>query len=206
MNIYTEIALGLAAIFAYYFVTRVVFDILLRGFAPLVSSRPWVISILAEELKKEKIKNNPVIYSLSCGKSGFLLGMGGIYPNAELIGVEHDLFPFILEKIQLIIRFSHIKAFYQKKLYKLDIKRADLIYCYLDVEILRELPKKFKFECKPGTIILSNGFPIPNLVEKRSVDISDKKRKFAFLSKSKKLLSSKEKEGKRANLVYFYEI
>jgi hypothetical protein len=206
MNIYTEIAYGIAGILAYYLITEIFFDILLRGFAPLISSRPWVINTLLEELKKEKIKANPVIYSLSCGKSGFLLGVGGSYPNAELIGVEHDLFPFILEKIQLIIRFSNIKAIYQKNLYQLDIKRADLIYCYLDVEILRELPKKFKFECKPGTIIISNGFPIPNLVEKRSVDISSKKRKLAFLSKSKKLMASKEKEGKRANLVYFYEI
>ncbi len=189
-----------------YAVSRLIFDLLLRGFAPFLSSRPWVVAKMMEDLKQEPIRPDAVIYSLSCGKSGFLHEIGKLYPQARLIGVEHDIFPYLLGKIQLMLRRSKIKIKYVKKLYNLEVKDADLIYCYLDVESLRDLPKKFKFECRPGAIIISNGLPIPTFTEKRSIEIPDQKGKFDFLSTKKKFLSSKKKEGKRGNLVYVYEI
>jgi hypothetical protein len=185
---------------------KFVFDVLLRGFAPFIISRPWAVKSLVEETLKEKIHENPVIYSLSCGKSGYLSAIGEVFPAAELIGVEHDIMPYYLEKIQLFFKRSRIKTFFHKHLYNLDVSRADLIYCYLDVEILRDLPKKLKFECKPGTIIISNGYPIPGLFEKRMVEIESQERRMGFLSKRKKMFKSKSKEGNRANLFYVYEI
>lgn len=206
MNKYYLIGLGIVGLLFLYIISRFFFAILLRGFAPLIASRPWAVKSLIDEVNKEQIRKNPVIYSLSCGKSGFLRAAGKNFPSAELIGVEHDLLPYLLERIQLALRRTGIKIIYQKNLYKLDVSRADLIYCYLDIENLRELPKKFKFECKPGTIIISNGFPIPNLNFKKNLEISSQKRKFGFLSKRKKLIAPKAKESKRANLLYFYEI
>jgi len=206
MNTYYVIGLSIVGLFLYYIITRFTFDILLRGFAPFISSRPWAVARLLEELDKEQIRKKPVIYSLSCGKSGFLLEAGKKYYQAELIGVEHDFIPYILEKIQLFLRRSDIRIIHKKNIYKLDVSKADLIYCYLDIHILRDMPKKLKFECKPGTIIVSNGFPIPNLPEKRSVEIPDQPRKLGFLSRRKKLIAPKAKENKRANLIYIYEI
>jgi hypothetical protein len=189
----------------FYFLIRFTFDLLLRGFAPVVSSRPWVIATLIDELKKGKIRDNPVFYSLSCGKSGFLYFVGKAFPHATLIGVEHDFFPYLMEKLQVMIRLLDIKVVYEKRLYNLDVKRANVIYCYLGVEYLRELPKKFKFECKPGTLIISVGFPIPNLPEKKVLEISQQQGRLSFLSK-RKLFSSKKKEAKRPHLIYIYEI
>jgi hypothetical protein len=195
----------IAALSLAYFLIRFTFDLLLRGFAPVISSRPWVIQTLIEELKKDKIKENPVFYSLSCGKSGFLYFVGKAFPHATLIGVEHDFFPFLLEKAQVLLRLQDIKVIYTKRLYNLDVSRASVIYCYLGIEYLRELPKKFKFECKPGTLIISVGFPIPNLPEKKVLEISQQQGRLQFLSK-RKLLSSKKKEAKRPHLIYIYEI
>lgn len=206
MNNYYKITLASFGLFLIYLCVKFIFDILLRGFAPFVISRPWVVESLLEEVAKEKIHENPVIYSLSCGKSGFLSAIGVALPGAELVGIEHDLMPYILERIQLFLHHSRIKAFFHRHLYNLDVSRADLIYCYLDVEILRDLPKKFKFECKPGTIIISNGYPIPGLIEKRMVEIVPKERRMAFLSKRKKMFKPKSKEGNRTNLIYIYEI
>ncbi len=201
-----QIAVYGAIVFSFfYYLIRFTFDLLLRGFAPVVSSRPWVIETLIDELKKNKIKENPVIYSLSCGKSGFLYFVGKAFPNATLVGVENDFLLYLLERIQVMIRLLDIKVLYQKRLYNLDVSRANVIYCYLGVKYLRELPKKFKFECKPGTLIISVGFPIPNLPEKKVLEISQQQGRLDFLSK-RKIFSPKKKEGKRPHLIYIYEI
>lgn len=205
MNKIQLVLFGAVSASFFYFLIRFTFDLLLRGFAPVISSRPWVIQTLIDELKKDKIKENPVFYSLSCGKSGFLYFVGKSFPNATLIGVEHDFFPYILEKLQVAIRLLDIRVIYHKTLYNLDVSRASVIYCYLGVEYLRELPKKFKFECKPGTLIISVGFPIPNLPEKKVLEISQQQGRLHFLSK-RKLLSSKKKEAKRPHMIYIYQI
>jgi hypothetical protein len=206
MSIYLKAAIGIFGSIFIYSAARFFFDFLLRGFAPFISSRPWVVKELFGELAKLKIKEKPRIYSLGCGRSGFLYEAGKRFPGAELIGVEHDLIAYLLAKLQLLLRRTDIKLIYQRRLYELDISRADLVYCYLEIEQLRDLPKKFRFECEPGTIVFSNGYPIPNLSGERTIELPSKKRKLGFLARRKKFFRSKDKEGKRANLVYFYYI
>jgi len=208
MNIFLLIIFCILFLVFTYFFTRIIFDIILRGFAPFISSRPWVIKRLVEELGEFRLDNKSVIYvyALSCGKSGFLYGIEKKYPQAKLIGVEYSLLHYIIARIQIFLRRSKIKVLYKNDLYKLNISNADLIYCYLNIEILRNLPKKFKFECKHGTIIISNGITIPNFKIKKSIELVNKKRRFVFFSKHKKIWSSKMKEGKRVNKVYFYKI
>jgi hypothetical protein len=197
------IAIGL--IFLYFFI-KLLFDLLLRGFAPFIASRPWVIEGLLEELKKENIAENPTIYSLSCGKSGFLYFVGREYKGAKLVGVEQHFRPYIAAKIQSFIRFLGIKVIYQPRLNRLDFHDANIIYCYLSATELRDLPNKFKFECEPKTIIISIGLPIPGLQEKRVISISGQAGRFFFLSTKIEKEGTKPKDTKRAHYIYFYQI
>jgi hypothetical protein len=201
-----EIGLWVVGITIFYLLIKLLFDLLLRGFAPIISSRPWVIEGLIEELKKEKIPEKPTIYSLSCGKSGFLYFVGREYPGATLVGVEQSFKLYLVAKLQSIVRFLGINVIYEKKLHRLNFKDADIIYCYLSATDIRELPNKFKFECKQGTIIISVGIPIPGIPEKRTVSISGQSGRFFFLSTKIQSENSKPKDAKRAHYIYFYQI
>jgi hypothetical protein len=195
----------IGGLLVYYFI-RFVFDLLMRGFAPIISSRPWVIEGLIEELKKEDIPEHPTIFSLSSGKSGFLYFVGREYPGATLVGVEQNLRSYVVAKMQSLIRFLGIRVIYQEKLFRLDFHDANIIYCYLNPTDLRDLPSKFKFECRPGTIIISVGIPIPGLPEKRTITISGQAGRFFFLSTKIKQSELTAKDSKRAHYIYFYEI
>lgn len=201
-----EIGLIVFGLIVFYLFIKLLFDLLLRGFAPMVSSRPWVIEGLIEELRKESIPEKPTIYSLSCGKSGFLYFVGRQYPGSTLIGVEQGFKQYLVAKIQSMVRFLGIKVIYEKKLHRLNFKDADIIYCYLSASEIRELPNKFKFECKSGTIIISIGIPIPGIPEKRTVSISGQAGRFFFLSTKIETENSKPKDAKRAHYIYFYQI
>ncbi len=192
-----------ALVVAIYFVTIFIFSVLLRGFAPFISSRPWVIKQILDEIE---LKPNSIIYSFGSGKSGFLYAIGKKYPDATLIGVEWLILPFISSKIQVFLRRAKIKVLFKRNLREVDIKKADLIYCYLDVDILKDLAKKFKFECRPGTKIVSNGFVVPGLEPTKVLELTEKKGRFAFLLKNRRLWLPKRKRSKKENKIYFYEI
>jgi len=185
-----------------FFVGKQVFDFLLKGFAPFISSRPWVINQLLGELRKMGFKGDFQAISIGSGRSGLIYAIEKNFPNVECIGVDDVFWPAFISKIQVFLHRSKIRVKHQE-LRRIDVSKADLIYCKLDLIKLREFEKKFKFECKPRTVILSNGFVIPNMPITREIDLETRKGRFAFFSGDMK---SKAKKHKEANKVFVYVI
>lgn len=194
---------GLLSMAAIYFITVFIFDLLLRGFSPFIPSRPWVVEQIIRELEFEKRK--PIMIAFSSGRSGFFNTLQKKFPDAVLIGIESDFFPYIVAKVQKVLRRTKIKVKYQP-IHRVNIKEADLIYCHLEPDELRELSSKFKFECKPGTLVISTGFNIPYLDPLKIVPLEDRSGKYDFFSKNQNLFQSKYKKFKKEKKAYIYEI
>jgi hypothetical protein len=187
-----------------YFALIFIFDLLLRGFYPFIPSRPWVVEQLMVEIKLRENKAIKVL-AFSSGRSGFFYSLREKYPKAELIGYEHSLFPFLVAKTQNLIRRSKIEV-RKSMIHRVEVADADFIYCHLNPDQMRDLGKKFKFECRPGTKIVSTGFNIPFLEPVKIIELPDKKGRFNFLSKNQNLFQSKRKKFKKEKKAYFYEI
>jgi len=202
MNYYYLLIFLFFVLISYIF-TKFVFDLLLRGFIPFICSRPWVVEqILAEfELKKE----DPVIIGLSCGRSGFFNELGKKYPKAKLIGIEPSFFPYLVAKVQVLIRFSSIKVYY-KKIRHIDVSQADFIYSHLYPDKMEDLGTKLKFECQAGTKIISTGFNIKDLNPYKIIDLPDRKGKWDFLSRNQNIFQKSSSKFKKEKKAYFYEI
>ena len=67
----------------------------------------------------------------------------------------------------------------KKNFFKVSLEDADLIYCYLNVSMMKKLGKKFQTECKKGTKIISLNFPLPDIEEKKLIHV-DKNRLFFY--------------------------
>ncbi len=187
-----------------YFVLIFIFDLLLRGFHPFIPSRPWVIEQLMPEIqlrKEESIK----LLAFSSGRSGFFYSLGQKYPSAKLFGYEHSFFPFFVAKVQNFIRRTKI-IIKKSAIHRVNVSDVDFIYCHLNPDQMRDLGKKFKFECRAGTKIVSTGFNIPFLEPVKIIDLPDKIGRFNFLSKNQNLFQSKKKKFKKEKKAYFYEI
>ncbi|PLX27113.1 hypothetical protein C0583_04765 [Candidatus Parcubacteria bacterium] len=187
-----------------YFVLIFIFDLLLRGFSPFIPSRPWVVEQLMPEIILPT--NKPIkLVAFSSGRSGFFKTLGEKYPNAELIGYENAVFPYLVAKTQAFLRRSRIQIRYSV-IHRMDVHDADFIYCHLRPDKMRGLGKKLKFECKTGTIVISTGFVIPYLESNRIIELPDKEGRFAFLSKNQDLFQKKNKKFKKEKKAFFYEI
>lgn len=180
------------------------FDLILRGFNPFIPNRPWVTEQLMPEVElseNRKIK----ILAFSSGRSGFFYKLKEKYPNSQLIGYENTVFPYMVGKLQAFVRRMDIDIRYSK-VHRTDVSDIDFIYCHLTPEKMRGLGKKIKFECKPGTKVVSTGFNIPYLNPSKVVELPDKEGRLNFLSKNQNLFQSKHKKFKKEKKAYFYEI
>lgn len=133
------------------------YRILFQGFAPFISSGFRVILAVLKELD---LHGREVVYELGSGSAGFLRGIEQKFKNTKLIGVEHSWWPYILSKIQIILSNSKIKIV-REDIFKVDLKEADLIYCFLNIKTMAKLKDKFERECRPGTLIVSYCFKLP---------------------------------------------
>ncbi len=142
------------------------FNIIFRGFAPFISSRPKVIKKILNEIdfNHSKLK----VYELGCGKAGFLRALEEKKPGWKFVGVENSFLPWLIAKIQTSLNHSKIKIL-KKNLFHVNLADADLIYCYLNIEMMKKLEEKFKKECKSGARIISYSFAMPNLEPEKVV-------------------------------------
>lgn len=196
--IYSAILLGII-----YLITVFIFDLLLRGFMPFIPSRLWVVEQILSAINIPQ--PNPKLIAFSTGRSGVFHALEKKYPTATLTGVEQSLFPYLVSRVQALIRPTRIKIVHQA-INHVDVKEADFIYCHLHPDELRFLSAKFKFECKPSTQIVSTGFNIPYLNPKKIIDLPDRKGRLDWFSKNQKLFQSKQKRYQKENKAYLYEI
>ena len=159
----------------FVFFTVQFYNICFRGFAPFVCTSFKVIRRILEELK---IEDNATIYELGCGRAGFLHACRKKYPKAKLVGIEYSFLPYLLGQIQN--SFLKDKLILKKEnLFKVNLKEANVIYCYLNPDMMRRLENKFRQECQTGTIIISYAFPLPNMTSEKAIE-ADKHEKVYF--------------------------
>lgn len=176
--------------------------LLFFGFAPFVPHRPEVVNKILDQLNPPP---NAVFYSLGSGRSGFLALAEKRCPQGQFFGIDRGLVSALLSRLQLFLQRSSIKV-KKSTYYKTDLRKADVVYCYMNPEELRELYKKLKLEPKTDAFVVSSGFLIPYMDPLKILKTEPKKKWYGFLINHKKVLTIKEKEHTRDNNVYFYQV
>jgi hypothetical protein len=167
--------LAVLAIILIFFVTQFYYAFF-KGYAPFISTKNRVISRIIEELKKIGVKDGVKVCELGSGMAGFLRAMEKNFPQSELTGIEYSILPYCLSRLQIGMQKSKIKIF-RKNFLDENLSDADIIYCYLSVELMRLLEDKFLDELKPGTIIVSYQFHLPVRNPNKIIDLSEIGRK-----------------------------
>jgi precorrin-6B methylase 2 len=144
-------------VFAVFFSVQF-YNILFRGFAPYLNTNGKTIKSIISHLD---LKGNECFYELGCGSAGFLQELARQFPKSRAIGFEYSFLPWLIANIQIRLHGLKNISVKRKNIFKIDLKEADVIYCYLNVGTMAKLKDKFKNECKPGTRIISHKFQVP---------------------------------------------
>jgi len=163
-----------------YFYLTIIILIILLVTLKLVSTLISLISgspggetnkaIMRKVFQLVNLKKNAIFFDLGSGAGNNVIIASKEF-GAKSYGYEISPLPYIISKIRTIgIKNCYIN--YQNIL-KIDLSKADVIYCYLLPELLEKLePKLSKLT---NTIIISQVFKIPNLKPKKEFKINNKK-------------------------------
>lgn len=138
--------------------------------------------VIIKALKLVNLKDGEIFYDLGCGNGDSLIEAEKM--GAKAIGFEISPFYYLWAKLRISIRriyYPFIRSSKQmgsgigsiivryKNIYSINFSQADVVYCYLLPEMLKKLSQKFQKELKPGSRLISIGFPIKKLTFKTGV-------------------------------------
>lgn len=130
----------------------------LAGFfrSPFVPSNKRTIKKM---LAVAQLKKGEQVFDLGCGDGRILVRAEKHY-GAQATGYEISIFVWCLAQINRLIWNSQAKI-YRRNFWQADLRKADVVFCYLLPEVMQKLSPKFKKELKPGSRIISAAFHLP---------------------------------------------
>jgi len=130
--------------------------------APWLPTRKKEISTLLNSIQ---IKNNEIVYDLGCGTGSILFALANKYPNAQLIGYEISILPFLIALSRKVVggkKYTNVSIRF-KNLFKQNLRDADVIIIFLLNSAYKKLINKLQSEVKIDCTIIVEAWPLPNL-------------------------------------------
>ena len=169
------------AIFTVFFlIITFVFSVTMAVF--FVTKVPFISSpkdIQEKMLKLAGIKPGDVVYDLGCGSGRILILADKIY-QAQAIGFEISPWPYFLARVNIFLKKSKARVLF-KNFFRVDLSKADIIFCYLMPEINQKLQPKLEKELKKGTKIVTYAFSFPKWKPKIVSSKSGPRSAFIYL-------------------------
>ncbi len=134
------------------------FRLLKQGAPPFV---PTSRKTVQEMTALAHIKPDETVYDLGCGDGRLLIAAAE--KGAKAIGYELSLLTLLLAKWNTR-RYPTISVRYGD-FWEKNLQDADVIFCYLLLDKMREFEEKIWPTLKPGTRVVSHAFPMPTVKE-----------------------------------------
>ena len=112
------------------------------------------------------------LIDLGCGTGGLLRHLAGVRPDVSLHGVDAAPLPWLISRLRLGRR----AAIRLGSLWDEDLSRFDLVYAYLSPAPMARLWEKARREMRPGSLFISNTFPVPGIEPDETVELNDLSR------------------------------
>ncbi len=107
-------------------------------------------------------KDTPlVITDPGCGSGGLIRHLARAFPRSEVTGLELSPIPCRAGQIKLRLFGPGNARILQNDFFAYDLSKSDVVVTFLPAPILERLEPKFRKELKPGAILLSNAFRMP---------------------------------------------
>lgn len=147
-----------------------------RDRVPLYLSSKAVWRQLAELLPAGADRR---IADLGAGAGGGLAMLNRLRPDAVSIGAESSPLLWLVGMLRLLRRPRCRLAFGDWR--RLDLSQFDLVYAFLSPAPMAEVWRKARREMRPGTLLVSNTFVVPDVEPDEVLEVDDSRRSRLYL-------------------------
>ena len=152
----------LAGIFGGLFALKIIYLVAAAGALPITRGAIFVgtpqkrVNFFLDHAPMEP---GQVLYDLGCGDGRVLRTAAKRY-KVRAVGFEVNPMAWVLARIRtfglsgVTVRFKDFR--------RIDLKPADVVFCYLFPDVMKIIVPKLEAELKPGARVASANFPIPS--------------------------------------------
>ena len=108
---------------------------------------------------------------LGSGLAGTLCQLSQRYPQAHFEGVETAPLVFLASWVRCLFR-KNCRVRY-RSLWRVDLSKYDIVYCFLSPVPMPELWKKARAEMNGKSLLVSNTFEIPGIAPTQVIEMKD---------------------------------
>ena len=141
-----------------------------RGEVPLfLSSRTTADALLALLPQHAGLQ----VVDLGAGTGGLLRRLAQARPDARFTGIEHAPLPYLAARLNahglgnLVIQ--------RNDLWRHPLAGQDVVFTFLSPRVMPRLWEKARAEMRPGTLLVSSSFPVPDASPERVVEVADRR-------------------------------
>lgn len=110
---------------------------------------------------------------VGAGTGGALKRLAKGRPDASFTGIEHAPLPFLLAWLASRDQANcHVK---QGDFWRHSLAEYDVVYAFLSPVPMPRLWQKARQEMRSGSLLISNSFPVPDVIPQRIVEVADRR-------------------------------
>lgn len=138
-------------------IASIIFYGIRLGITPMPSSRKAVATFL--DLIPDNTSGK--IVDLGSGWGTLAYPIAKRFPDATIVGCELSPIPWLYSRAKgLFVRRPNL-TLYRQSVFDINLTDVNVVVVYLHPAAMRKLGPKFERELRPGTLVLSNTFPVP---------------------------------------------
>lgn len=140
-----------------------------RTQVPLYPSSKAVANVITTLFPKNKAFS---LIDLGSGGGKLLTSLSKLNLNGNFHGVEAAILPFLASRVRGLFSQSNC-SFSWGNFWQYNLSSYDIVYAYLSPAPMDKLWKKALQEMRPGSILISNSFIVPDVPPTESIAIND---------------------------------
>ncbi|MFP5076546.1 class I SAM-dependent methyltransferase [Rhizobium sp. YIM 134829] len=113
------------------------------------------------------------IVDLGSGLGSVVLPLARRGPHLFATGVETAPLPYAASRLRLALSGLANARLQRTSLWDVDLSAYDLVYCFLSPVPMPRLFEKARAEMRPGSLFVSNSFPVPDRTPDEVVTVAD---------------------------------
>lgn len=141
-----------------------------RGEVPLFLSSRAVADALLDLLPE---RGGLRVADLGAGTGGLLRRLAMARPDTQLTGIEHAPLPWLIARWNA--RGLANLAIRRANLWQEPLGAQDVVYVFLSPLVMARLWQKARAEMRPGSLLVSNSFAIPDLAPEQTILVDDRR-------------------------------